>query len=677
MLTQDARQKDEGSSPRLRLMALTILLAFSILVLRLWHLQVIQGPEYASLADGNRLSDTQLKAPRGIIYGRDKSVVLADTRPTCDLVLVPADCHKPERVCQRLAHLIGIDGDELLARVQGSERKPFAQLPVKMDLSKTELMRVEEFSFSLPGIYTVIRPQRRYLQGDTGGQVLGYIGEVSREEVNSRGSILEQGDLIGRAGIESMYDQNLRGRDGQLVVSIYNRSEIQIRTDEFGNPVIERDSRGRTLREETGFRRDPVAGQAIHLTLDLGLQAKAEELLRDVRDVIAPPPEGPHPLVRGAIVVLHAGTGEVLAMASTPSYDPGVFVRNEPGVPVEVDGKETLVGRRSMLLTDPFRPMRNRAYQEVYPPGSIFKVMMAIAALEEDVVSEHSSHFCNGRFRLAGVKRPWRCWRHKYGGHGNADLVDALAYSCDVYFYSVGRDLGVDRINKWAEMMGLGIVTGLDLPTGVEERGLVPSTAWKKAQHPDGTPWERQWYPGETINVSIGQGQVSVTPLQAAVMMAVVVNGGNRVRPYLNKALGPDITPLPIQRETLDLVIKGMRKCVEKTKRPSAGTGVEARIEGKVVLGKTGTAQIIKLKEYPKGDESIPYKERDHAWFVAGTPEEDPPLAISIFVEHGLHGSSTCAPMAREIIEYFYAHIPEDLLVAQTESKEKAPNDAT
>lgn len=636
------REQADLSGGRIRFIGVVMALAFCVIVLRMWNIQIIHGPEYAQASDKNRLRFQWLRAPRGSIYGRDPGVVLADTRPACDLMLVPADCDDVEEVCRSLERLLGVNADELLEQVKRHERQPYRQIQVKRNVTKTELMRVEERAFALRGVHTVVRPQRRYPYGETAGQIIGYLGEINRDELQTRRPEYKQGDLLGRTGVEQMYEPALRGKDGQLCVVVYNQSEPQLRTDEFGNPVVETDHLGRRLVEAHEFRRDPLPGGPVHLTLDIDLQMRAEEMLRGVE---------------GAIVVLHAETGEVLAMASSPSYSPDVFVR---------DGYNA---ERMALLQARPSPMRHRAYQEVYPPGSVFKIMMAIAALEEEGVVKDSSRFgCSGFFRLPGVQRPWRCWRHKYGGHGSVDMVDALAYSCDVYFYNVGLRLGIDKMHEWSTALGLGIVTGLDLPPGVEQEGLIPSTEWKRKQNAHLDRWHQRWYDGETVNASIGQGQIAVTPLQTAVMMAAVINGGKRVRPYLNKDLGPQVTDLDISPKTLEVVIAGMQKCVEKQEAPS-GTGRLARIPGMVVLGKTGTAQVIQLKEYPSED-AIPYKERDHAWFIAGVLDREPRIAVSVLVEHGMHGSSAAAPLAKEIIETFYANVPEDLLVARAEETE-------
>jgi penicillin-binding protein 2 len=363
----------------------------------------------------------------------------------------------------------------------------------------------------------------------------------------------------------------------------------------------------------------------------MGLQQEAEHIL-----------EGQ----TGAIVVLDADSGEVLAMASTPGYDPNIFATNSP-----IRGQ--LVAD---ALHDKLKPTLNRGFQFHYPPGSVFKVLLAIAGLEEGVINENTHFVCNGKFFLPGVNRPWRCWRLKYGGHGSVEVVDALAYSCDVFFYNVGLRLGPERITKWANQLGLGARTGIDLPG--EEPGLVPGPEWKRKQaiaRGETEPWQLRWYDGETVNMSIGQGMVLATPLQNALLMAAVLNGGRRVRPFINVEMGPKVSEPLVSEKTLRLVEEGLRKCVQRVTPPS-GTGKEARIDGLDILGKTGTAQVVRLSHTSDyaSEEEIPYQYRDHALFVAGVTDRTPRIAVSVLVEHGLHGSSAAAPAARKIFEYFY-----------------------
>ena len=381
--------------------------------------------------------------------------------------------------------------------------------------------------------------------------------------------------------------------------------------------------------------------------MDIELQAKAESLL-----------EGE----RGAIVVLDADTGAVYALASVPGYDPNVFV-DANGAVRDADG----ISPRERVLNnlDKLKRMRHRAFQEQYPPGSIFKVMMAVAGLEEGVINEHTTFYCPGRFSLGNTR--WYCWQH--GGHGNIAVVNALAYSCDVFFYNVGLELGVNRIKQWGGRMGLGIQTGLDLPGEIE--ACVPTPEWKEAARSDLGIWDRQWQKGDTVNLAIGQGYCTLTPLQCAVMMAVIVNGGYRVTPFLNRAVQPQLEDLHISPETMRIVREGMRKCITKHDYPS-GTGWRADIPGMHVLGKTGSAQIVPRARYAgMKEKDIPYGWRDHAWFIAGVLDREPRIAVCVLFEHGLHGGSGASPLARELLEFFYErHTPLHRQMARMEARE-------
>ncbi len=604
---------------------------------QLWQLQVVHGFEYAREAEDNHLKIERLKAPRGIVYGRTNKVVLADNRAATDVVLVPKECGDVEVTLARLAQVISIYPEGVRRAVKARKGAPYEQIVVKQDISKSELLRVEESSYALPGVYCIARPQRRYTYGKTGGQLLGYISEINDKEFKTVTNY-RLGDYIGRSGLEKTYEDRLRGTDGQMCVSVYARGKPQMRTDATGTPYVVADTLGHKLKEETRYRRDPAPGKPIFTSLDMGLQAEAEAALADKV---------------GAAAVLNADTGEVLALASSPGYDPSVFV------------SPALAHMRGELLTDKkMTPMRSRAFQSAYPPGSTFKVMLAIAGLEEGVIDRHTTFGCNGYFRPPGASRAWRCWTWKTGGHGSADVVGALAYSCDVYFYNVGLKLGPERINKWANALGLGVPSGIDLPD--EAAGIIDSPKNKEARNRKAypkIPSEWRWYPGDTVNLSIGQGHVTVTPLQSAIMMAAVVNGGSHVRPFINLELGPEVSKPLIHPETLKIVQEGMRLCVEDN-IPPRGTGTEARIPGMIVIGKTGTAQVASSSAYAQWDTKekehlIPYALRPHAFFIAGVVDRTPHLAVSVAIEHGLHGGSAATPIARRLIEYFYNHLDE------------------
>ena len=637
--------KYPGFSKRTSLLGLVFALGMLVLILRLWHLQIIKGEEYTAQSDSNRLRPLRLAAPRGVIYGRDgmrDNVILADNRAARDLKFVLADCTtEPKKVANYLEKILQIDRELFLSEVENARKtkQPHRSILIKQDIPRSVSARIEEMAPFLPGVFTVVRPVRRYTYGRTGGQILGYLGEIdkkaleaSKEKENKRDRY-NMGDLIGRSGVERQYESSLHGIDGEMLFTKFATGVPQLRTDTYGNLYVENDNYGHRLNVEREAE-DPVSGNDVHLTLDIGLQAKAEELLKGEE---------------GAIVVLNADTGAVLALASVPGYDPSVFVSPQG------------TSQRAEILTGKPNRMINRAYQEVYAPGSTYKILLASAALEEGVVDKNTTYYCPGKFRLPGVNRPWHCW--KRSGHGNIAVVDAIAFSCDVFFYNVGRLLEVDRIKEWSTKFGWGEKTGFDLPG--EVAGLIPDPTWKRSVYknlvPD-DPSEWNWYPGETVNLSIGQGSCAATPLQCALLMATITNGGYKVTPFLDaeKLKGDQDGIIKktkiISESTIAIIQEGMLKCVEKGSPAPTGTGRRAAIDGFRIMGKTGSAQMVSLskhKDYAT-EEDIPKELRDHAWFMSGVMEQDERIAICILVEHGHHGSSAASPLAKEIIQYFY-----------------------
>lgn len=658
----------DGFRKRIRFLAVCALAAFSLLGFKLWRMQIIRGEHYAHQAERLRLHFQWLQAPRGMILDRHGRV-LADTQPARDLVILPALCEEREQEVAALLHqLINVDEERLLNGIKHAreENEHYRHVLVKRNVSMTELARVLELASALPGVFPDIRPQRRYLHGAVGGQLMGYLREVDDRDLSAQDDEgpYKMGDLIGRGGLELQYEELLRGRDGQLWVTRYADGMPQLEYRGLGQGYAMVDVYGRRLREEQDLRVQPEPGQTLRLTLDIDLQRYAENLLQRkmvqmyeeemTEEVQA---EVDRAAMGGAIAVLEADTGAVLALASTPRYDPTVFITGE-----REEVRRVLYGESD--------PMLNRCYREHYPPGSVFKVLLAMAALEEDVLDEETCFSCDGLFYLPGVSRPWRCWRLKYGGHGKVGVVDALAFSCDEYFYNVGLLLEAERIDAWSERFGLGVRTGIDIPGEVP--GLVPSPEHKRAKMknilPD-QPSEWAWYPGDTVNLSIGQGDALTTPLQNAVLMSAVINGGRRVRPFLNRDLGPDVSEPLVSAHTLELVRQGMRKCIEK-KEPPSGTGWRAAVPGMVVLGKTGTAQAVArnvYSEYGEEENRIPFAFRDHAWFVAGVLDREPRIALCVLIEHGLHGSSGASPLARDVIEYFYSKNPQPTYIARKE----------
>jgi len=648
----------EGVEMRVQWIALVIAIAMCVLCMKFWQLQIVEMHEYAELARDNQVWEKRLPSDRGIIYGRN-GTVLADNRASADIVFVPGECPEDQReaVCRMLEELVNVDAEGIMQRVEDQKGAPFSQVYVKRDVTRSDRIRVEEHSAALPGVVTVVRPQRRYLQGETAGQILGFLGQINQSELDSlREAGYQQGDIVGKGGIEREYETDLRGQDGFAVVTKYATGRPQLETDRRGIPrVAARDSEGHLLREE-GARSNPIPGDPVYLSLDVDLQKHCEDLLR--KEI-------------GAIVVLNADTGEVYALASMPTFDPNVFVTRDPNC----ERPETLenCARLALLRAPEPNPMFNRAYRENYPPGSVYKVLLAAAALEEGIIDEHTSYFCPGHFQLGGGGRKWHCWQRR--GHGTVAVREALAFSCDVFFYNVGLKLGVDKIVEWSHKLGMGVKTGIDLPG--EIKALIPSREWKQEIFKGKPEWERNWYQGDTVNLSIGQGSASSTPLQNAVLMAAIVNGGYRVRPYLNETLGPQLSERLLSPRTIEIVQEGMRLCVEKKSPPPTGTGKAAAVEGVAVIGKTGSAQVMSLKHHEQfaTEEDIPYEFRDHAWFVAGVLDREPRIALCILVEHGHHGSSAAAPLAKDIIEFFYQIAPGEVPppVAQAPATVAAP----
>jgi penicillin-binding protein 2 len=627
-------ERYEGLDKRLRLFAAALAFGMLVLCFQLWQIQVVSQSYYQDLARENSMGEAVLKSSRGVIYGRGGQL-LADNRACTTIAFVPGECPEDrlKEVAELLEKLIGVPAAEVLVKVENKAGNPFEQIDIKRDVTKRDRVAVEEHGFALPGVVAVAQPQRRYLYGQVGGQLLGYLSEVNKEELKAwKGQGYAPADLVGRSGIERVYEETLHGTKGKAIITTYASGQAELRTDYRGfSYVAGRDSQGHVLGEEHG-RTHPIPGNPVYLTLDIGLQAKCESLLAG------------HV---GAAVVLNAGTGAVLALASTPGYDPSVFVTRGHN------------DERDELLTEekPKR-MRGRAYQDVYPPGSIFKIIMASAALQEKVIGPEETIFCPGKFKINPKGRTFHC--HRSRGHGQVNIKEALAYSCDVFFYTVGLRLGIDKISRYSRAAGLGEVTGIDLRG--EAAGLVPNETWKKAAFPDLPIYDQRWFPGETVSLSIGQGSLSTTPLQNAVMMAMAINGGRRVRPYLNEDFQSVTGEAIFSGQVLARVLGGIQYCVEKREGSPPGTGRHAYHPDFTIVGKTGTAQVVSKDVTDKfeEEEDIPYKFRDHAWFVAGVLDREPRIAVSVLVEHGLHGGSVCAPIARDVIEYFYTKNPAE-----------------
>lgn len=563
---------------------------------RLYEFQVVDAARYQRLSNDNRISIRLLPPRRGLIVDRFGKG-LAVNRPTYQLIMTPEQTGDVEITLERIAALIDLDDGTIvkLLRKIGIQ-EGFIPVTVRQNLSWQEVARVEVNLPVLPGIVIETVPHRHYPFAGLVAHVSGYVGEVSQSELEGDKVLRFPGFRTGKTGIEKVYEHQLRGTPGTRQVEV--------------NAV------GRVIREIE--RREDDPGSDIRLTIDMALQEFAVRRMENQT---------------GSVVVLDALNGDVLTLSSVPSFDPNVFNFGLTG-----DAWQA-------LLNDPRSPLLNKPVAGQYPPASTFKMMVALAALESGAVTPETKVHCSGSFTLGD--RTFRCWRH--WGHGEVSLVDALKASCDVYFYEVAHLIGVDRIAAMARRFGLGETTGIEL-TG-ERAGLVPTAAWKRAVY--GEPW----YGGDTINVGIGQGDVLTTPLQLAVMTARLANGQFRVTPRLVRhstgAEVPGFESLDVDAAHLRAVRQGM---VEVVNNADGGTAYSARIQdsGMEMAGKTGTSQVRRLrKEEREGwlsQEDIPWAERDHGLFVGYAPLDEPRYVGAAIVDHGGAGSSSAAPVVRDVL---------------------------
>jgi penicillin-binding protein 2 len=583
---------------RLNLFRFPVLFIFFILAARLWQLQIIQGAEYAVKAEHNRIRTIELFAPRGTISDRFNTP-LVENRPSFDVLLYREAMKDKAATIRFLVEKLSMKSEDIEARLRRSKGAGvYRPILIKEDAGMEDISVVEAHRRDHPEIQLGPEPRRLYRYGKLAAHLIGYVSEISEQELAAQtfpGGTSRS--LVGRTGVERTYNQLLVGKDG----------ERQVLVDSVGRevgPVSETES---------------VIGGEVRLTLDLDLQSVAEKAL-----------EGKV----GAIVAMDPRNGEILVMASAPSFDPNAFSTRISGD----DWNE--------LINDPDRPMQNRAIQNSYSPGSIFKLIMSDAGLEEGLLDDNPAVFCKGWAEYYG--RIFHC--HK-GGHGTVHLEQAIAKSCNIFFYELGRRLGISKIAEHAHALGLGERTGIDLPG--EKAGIMPSPEWKQqARH-------AKWYVGETISVSIGQGAVSVTPLQILRAVSAIATGGLLTTPHVlfradkipESELKWPVRRIPIGEDHARRIREGMWESVN-----NGGTGHSAAIPGHDICGKTGTVQVIGNEKKKQTGEDI----EDHSWFAGFANRDNPEIAVVVFIEHGGMGGIAAAPLAREVFSaYFEKHKPK------------------
>lgn len=583
-------QKKSSLGPLL-LQSLIVLL-FCFFGLRLWYLQVYKGDYFARKSLQNRTRQYSVYAPRGLV--RDMhGTLLAINEPAYALALVREDCPDIGKTLTAISSWTSVPLDELRESFRRGQKrvKSFDPQIIIPDLTLDLVARIEAHSLYWPGVQIVTKPRRFYPEQGVLSHVLGFVAQANEKDLNEDHS-LALGDAVGKQGLEKTLEQTLRGTKGLREVEV--------------------DAAGRVLN--ANILRPPRAGTDLRLSIDLGLQKKISSVMQGKA---------------GAVVVLEPVTGKLRALVSEPTFNENSFVR----------GISTAEWQG--LLSNPLHPLQNRPIQSAYPPGSVFKLVMAGCGLDKGGADPAHTVFCNGGYKLG--RRVFRCWK-RYG-HGKVDMKKSLVESCDVYYYQLGEKLGVDTLSPYARACGFGARTGIDLPH--EKSGLVPSRDWKERKY------GRRWQGGDTLNMSIGQGYTLVTPLQVARFLGGVLNGGVLLKPSLLETEQPEEQGrLPFSERARNLVVKNMVATVEEAR----GTARILRTDGVRIGGKTGTAQVVKLMEkYEKKDtEEIPYKYRDHAWMAAFARQEERAYVIVAMIEHGGHGGSDAGPVVKTAIEHLF-----------------------
>ncbi|MDI6703369.1 MAG: penicillin-binding protein 2 [bacterium] len=571
-----------GVQQRISSIVFLFIISFLILFLRLGFLQIVKGRYFRRISEENSIQFIPITNPRGLILDRNGEV-LVKNRPCFNISFIQMGIQKDEleRTTETLSQILNIDKVKLEERILEKRNRPFEPVLIAEDVKIEEVAKIGERKSDLPGVLIQAEPRREYIGREKGAHILGYLGKLSQSEWKElHGEGYRFSDLIGKQGVEKIYEKYLKGEDGWRQVVV--------------------DARGRILRE-LSFK-EPVPGNNLFLTIDEKVQEVAEREM-----------EGK----QGAVVAICPKTGEVLALVSKPSFDPNIFICNP---------KET-----KELQNDPTHPLLNRAIRAGFEPGSSFKVVVAAAALEEEVISPSIRLSCRGRYYLG--RHGFSCWKKK--GHGVLNIEEAIIHSCNVFFYHLGKRLTAEKMAKYAKRFGLGKETGVDLPGEIS--GLVPSPKWKKEVR------KEKWYAGEDINFAIGQGSLLVTPLQMANLACLVANRGEVYKPHIVKRIEnlsfetirsfkPEpLISISLSKETWDILYIGLKGVVEK------GTGRRAFSQHFEVAGKTGTAQN------PRGE--------DHAWFICFAPALDPKVAVSCLIEHGGKGGAVAAPIAKHVLE--------------------------
>jgi penicillin-binding protein 2 len=591
---------------RLAIVSYVIVGMIALLLFGFWKLQIIDSDHYAQMAERNRVRSIPIIAPRGSMLDREGRV-LVDNYPSFSVLLLRDSPTEVEKLLPQIADGLSMTLDELKQQIDGSRAMPkFQPIVIKPEAKPSDIAFIESHRADIPVLEMLMVHRRRYPHGDLLANAVGYVGEVSAEQVEASDSKLKPGDIVGKAGLEREYNDTLMGTDGLRRVIV----------NSIGKEV------GRLEQQ------DAIPGKPIQLTIDYDLQQIADSYMADRE---------------GAVVAMDGRTGEILAMVSRPTFDPNDFAVRIPAAEWQ------------SLNTDPRTPLLNRAIQGQLAPGSVFKIVMATAMLESKLLPENFTVFCPGHATFYG--RTFHCWRP--AGHGTVDLHKAIVDSCDVFFYTVGQRIGIEEIHKYGAGLGLGQRTGIDLPS--EDTGLMPSEEWKQRVY------HQKWYAGETISVSIGQGAVTVTPVQLARMVAAVATGGDLVQPHLLKNFAAKTDHFSLAENTVEQVTQGMYGVINE-----GGTGSSLKLQNVEFSGKSGTAQLM---SYEAGSKMGHKGKETNGWFVGYAPRRNPEIVVAAVVQGSTeHGGSTAGPVVRDIVKAYYdKKMGQKIEQAQVKTKEGRP----
>ncbi len=572
---------------------------FVFLVLYFWKIQVLDHEKYWEKSEANRIREVIIPPQRGLIMARD-GTILARNVGSYKVSIIRENCEDFEDSLQKIAVLLDLEVEELRERIDKYKSFPlFRPIIIKDNLTLQEVSRVEARRLEMPELLLQAEPKREYPYGTFASHVLGYLQEISPEELQTKAYEQRRpGDLVGKTGIEKQVEDRLFGTEGHLLEIVNSLGRVM----------------GKVSEEKS------IPGETVWLTLDVNLQQTAEEIL-----------EGRE----GAVIVMDPQSGGVLAWASYPNFNPNKFINRF--TPEEWTD----------LRDNPDYPLQNRAIRGLYAPGSVFKLTMGLAALQSRTITEKTSFQCNGLVYI--YRQPRHCWYEP--GHGRMTLIPAIKNSCNIFFYQTGRLMEIDTISLYGKLLGLGVKTGIDIPG--EYEGLLPTTEWKK------TARDEPWYPGDTISVAIGQGPMMVTPLQVAVHTAIIANRGESVVPYLidNRSSGREgilnnrsssSNPrVSIDEIHFEKVIQGVWMAVN-----DGGTAAAARVPGFDVCGKTGSTQVIGREEEKRlAEQNIEFK--THSWFTGFAPKDNPRVVVTVLIEYGGGGGTTAAPLSKKLFELF------------------------